>query len=113
MPQLAWEVQVAQWAAAVVPMLGVPHVCINNASSINCGRKQQLWEVNGGDFSRVMDVNVKGVQHVIRHFVSLMVELKRGVVINMSSNWGRTVSAMVGPYCTSKWAIEVSRCFEG
>ena len=29
-----------------------------------------------------------------------------GMVINMTSNWGRTVSAMVGPYCTSKWAVE-------
>jgi NADP-dependent 3-hydroxy acid dehydrogenase YdfG len=99
------EHQVASWATSVVPQFGVPHMVINNASSIN--QKQQLWEVNGTEFSKVMNVNVKGVQHVIRHFVSLMVELKRGVIVNMSSNWGRTVSAMVGPYCTSKWAIEV------
>jgi len=30
----------------------------------------------------------------------------RSVIVNMSSGWGRSVSPMVGPYCTSKWAIE-------
>lgn len=35
-----------------------------------------------------------------------MLELKRGVIINMSSDWGRSVSPKVVPYCTSKWAIE-------
>ena len=35
-----------------------------------------------------------------------MVAAGRGVVVNFSSGWGRSVSPEVAPYCTSKWAIE-------
>ena len=28
------------------------------------------------------------------------------MVVNFSSEWGRSASADVAPYCTSKWAIE-------
>jgi NAD(P)-dependent dehydrogenase (short-subunit alcohol dehydrogenase family) len=31
---------------------------------------------------------------------------KRGVVVNFSSGWGRSVSAEVAPYCATKYAIE-------
>jgi NAD(P)-dependent dehydrogenase (short-subunit alcohol dehydrogenase family) len=35
-----------------------------------------------------------------------MVAAKKGVVVNLSSGWGRGVSPGVAPYCASKWAIE-------
>jgi NAD(P)-dependent dehydrogenase (short-subunit alcohol dehydrogenase family) len=35
-----------------------------------------------------------------------MVERKTGVIVNLSSGWGRSASAEVAPYCASKWAIE-------
>jgi NAD(P)-dependent dehydrogenase (short-subunit alcohol dehydrogenase family) len=35
-----------------------------------------------------------------------MVKRRRGVIVNFSSGWGRSVSAQVAPYCASKWAIE-------
>jgi NAD(P)-dependent dehydrogenase (short-subunit alcohol dehydrogenase family) len=35
-----------------------------------------------------------------------MVAVGRGVVVNLSSGWGRSVSAEVAPYCATKWAIE-------
>jgi NAD(P)-dependent dehydrogenase (short-subunit alcohol dehydrogenase family) len=35
-----------------------------------------------------------------------MVEAKRGVIVNLSSGWGRSTSPEVAPYCASKWAIE-------
>jgi hypothetical protein len=30
----------------------------------------------------------------------------KGVIVNMSSGWGRSVAPDVAPYCASKWAIE-------
>src|SRR5207247_8749111 len=54
----------------------------------------------------LIDVNVKGVANVIRHFVPAMVARKSGVIVNFSSGWGRHVAADVAPYCASKWAIE-------
>jgi NAD(P)-dependent dehydrogenase (short-subunit alcohol dehydrogenase family) len=53
-----------------------------------------------------VDANIRGTQNVIRHFVPAMVARKKGVIVNFSSGWGRSVSPEVGPYCMSKWAIE-------
>jgi NAD(P)-dependent dehydrogenase (short-subunit alcohol dehydrogenase family) len=95
--------QVAAWAARVLSG-GVPDLVINNAGAIN--RIAVLWEVPAEEFSHVIDVNVKGVANVIRHFVPAMVERGEGVIVNFSSGWGRKTSPEVAPYCASKWAVE-------
>jgi NAD(P)-dependent dehydrogenase (short-subunit alcohol dehydrogenase family) len=35
-----------------------------------------------------------------------MVQRGSGVIVNLSSGWGRSVSPDVAPYCMSKWGIE-------
>ena len=35
-----------------------------------------------------------------------MIERGSGVVVNISSGWGRSAAAEVASYCASKWAIE-------
>ena len=55
---------------------------------------------------QLIDVNIKGVANIIRSFVPKMVAKNRGIIVNFSSGWGRSVAANVAPYCTSKWAIE-------
>ena len=54
----------------------------------------------------MLAVNVAGTVNVIRHFVPAMIERGRGVIVNLSSGWGRAAEAEVGPYCATKWAIE-------
>ena len=95
---------VSAWAARLLSECGLPDLLINNAAVIN--RNAPLWEVEPADFHHLMDINVKGVFHVIRSFVPAMVASKRGTIVNLSSYWGRSVSAEVAPYCASKWAIE-------
>jgi NAD(P)-dependent dehydrogenase (short-subunit alcohol dehydrogenase family) len=65
-----------------------------------------LWQVPADEFDAVIDVNVKGVAKVIRSFVPAMVARKSGVIVNLSSGWGRSTSPEVAPYCASKYAIE-------
>ena len=89
---------------ATMERFGALHVLVNNAGVIN--RNASLWEVPGEEFSHVVDVNVKGVANVIRHFVPAMVERGRGVIVNFSSGWGRSTAPEVAPYCASKWAVE-------
>ncbi len=101
---VALESQVEPWAARLLSSHGVPDLLINNAGVIN--QNAPLWQVPGDEFDRVFDVNVKGVANVIRHFVPAMIARKSGLIINLSSAWGRTVSSDVAPYCASKWAIE-------
>jgi NAD(P)-dependent dehydrogenase (short-subunit alcohol dehydrogenase family) len=96
--------QVKVWAEKTLAKLGTPDLLVNNAALIN--RNQRLWEVSAEEFSQVVDVNIKGVVNVIRHFLPSMVAKKRGVIVNLSSGWGRSTAAEVGPYCATKWAIE-------
>ena len=83
---------------------GPPDLVLNNAGVIN--RNARLWEISEREFSQVIDVNIKGIANVIRHFVPEMLKRKRGVIVNFSSGWGRSTDAEVAPYCATKWAVE-------
>jgi NAD(P)-dependent dehydrogenase (short-subunit alcohol dehydrogenase family) len=96
--------QVATWVKRTLKDLGPPDLLINNAALIN--RTVPLWEISAKEFSEVIDVNIKGVVNVLRHFLPAMVERKKGVIVNFSSGWGRGTDANVAPYCATKWAIE-------
>jgi NAD(P)-dependent dehydrogenase (short-subunit alcohol dehydrogenase family) len=96
--------QVDAWARDVLASFGPPELLICNAAVIN--QNAPLWKIEVDDFSRVMDVNLKGVFHTIRAFVPAMVERKAGVIVTLSSGWGRSTSPEVAPYCCSKWGIE-------
>jgi NAD(P)-dependent dehydrogenase (short-subunit alcohol dehydrogenase family) len=98
------EHQVEQWAARVLSSRGAPDLLINNAAVIN--QNAPLWQVPAEEFDQVVDVNIKGVANVIRHFVPAMLARKGGVIVNISSGWGRSTDSEVAPYCASKWAIE-------
>jgi NAD(P)-dependent dehydrogenase (short-subunit alcohol dehydrogenase family) len=103
---------VRRWAAEVVEGWDShsrapdepPDLLINNAAVVN--HNAPLWKVPRDEFSRVIDVNIKGVYNVLRHFVPLMVERRKGVIVNFSSGWGRSTSPEVAPYCATKYAVE-------
>jgi NAD(P)-dependent dehydrogenase (short-subunit alcohol dehydrogenase family) len=96
--------KVAIWAARILENDSPPDLLINNAAVMN--RLAPLWEQDDREFTRLVDANIRGVQNVIRHFVPAMVAKRRGVIVNLSSGWGRSVAPEVAPYCMSKWAIE-------
>ncbi len=101
---IASDAQVQRWATRVIKTHGAPDLVLNNAALIN--RNAPLWKVSTKEFSDVIDVNIKGVANVIRHFVPAMIERQRGIIVNFSSGWGRSADAEVAPYCATKWAIE-------
>jgi NAD(P)-dependent dehydrogenase (short-subunit alcohol dehydrogenase family) len=96
--------QVARWAAACIETAGPPDLLLNNAALIN--RNAPLWRVPVTEFDAVIDVNIKGVANVIRHFAPAMIKRGSGVIVNFSSGWGRATDPEVAPYCATKWAIE-------
>jgi NAD(P)-dependent dehydrogenase (short-subunit alcohol dehydrogenase family) len=95
---------VKSWASRILSSHGPPDLLLNNAGVIN--RNAPLWEIGASEFSKVIDVNIKGVANVIRHFAPAMIKRGRGVIVNFSSGWGRSTDAEVAPYCATKWAIE-------
>ncbi len=101
---VADEKQVEAWAKDLLATVGPPDLLINNAALMN--RPAPLWEVPSDEFSSLINVNVTGTFYVIRQFLPAMVERGQGVVVNLSSGWGRSTSPEVAPYCATKWAIE-------
>jgi NAD(P)-dependent dehydrogenase (short-subunit alcohol dehydrogenase family) len=95
---------VEAWAGRLLAEGLVPDLVFNNAALINDAAP--LWEIEAETFDRIVDVNLKGVAAVIRHFVPAMVERDRGVIVNLSSGWGRGTSPGMAPYCATKFAIE-------
>lgn len=98
------DAAVANWASETIAAGLVPDLLLNSAAIIN--QNNFLWNVPSDEFSRIVDINIKGVFHVIKHFVPPMIERRSGVIINFSSGWGRSTSPEVAPYCATKYAIE-------
>jgi len=101
---VARDSDVAAWAKEVLESHGAPDLLLNNAALIN--KNAPLWNVPAKEFDAVVDVNIKGVANVLRHFVPAMNKKKSGVIVNFSSGWGRSTAPEVAPYCATKWAIE-------
>jgi len=101
---VASDEQVQAWAKRLFKSHAAPDLVLNNAAVINSNAP--LWNVSSEEFGRVIDVNIKGVASVIRHFVPEMIERGSGLVVNFSSGWGRSTDSEVAPYCATKWAIE-------
>lgn len=96
--------KVELWSDRVIGMHGAPDFLINNAALMN--QPAPLWQVPTAEFDKLLAVNVGGVANVIRAFVPAMIKRGTGVIVNLSSGWGRSVSPEVAPYCATKWAIE-------
>jgi NAD(P)-dependent dehydrogenase (short-subunit alcohol dehydrogenase family) len=98
------DAAVRAWAERLRAAHGPPDLLINNAALIN--HPAPLWEVPAEEFDSLLRVNLGGMVNVIRHFVPAMIEAGRGVILNLSSGWGRVTSPEVAPYCATKWGVE-------
>ena len=96
--------QVKEWADSIIDQFGAPDLLINNAAVINSNAT--LWDSDVDEVRTLFDVNIQGVFHCIKAFVPAMVANESGIIINLSSGWGRSTSPEVAPYCASKWAME-------
>jgi len=95
---------VRAWADEMFESFGVPDILVNNAAVMNT--PASLWETDPVQFKKLIDINVTGSFNVIHAVFPEMLKLNKGIVVNMSSGWGRFTSPDVAPYCTSKFAIE-------
>lgn len=83
---------------------GSPDLLINNAAVIN--HPAPLWQISAEEFDQLTATNINGTANMIRHSVPHMISSNHGIIVNLSSGWGRGTSPRVAPYCASKWAIE-------
>ena len=80
---VADEQQVKAWSINVLKEYEPPDLLINNAAIIN--QPAPLWQISTEDISQLIDVNIKGVIHIIHHFVPPMVGKEKCIIINLSS----------------------------
>lgn len=83
--------------------LGDIDVLINNAGVGVVGLQENF---SADDFQRVFDINVFGVQRMIRAVLPQMRAQGAGLIVNVSSLLGRVTIPFLGPYNATKWAVE-------
>ncbi|MBS8227485.1 SDR family oxidoreductase [Vannielia litorea] len=100
---VADEAQVAALVAATLEETGRLDLLVNNAGLID--PIARLGESTPEAWGRVVDVNLKGVYHGLRHAIPAMVAQGGGTVVNISS--GAATSALEGwsHYCATKAAV--------
>ena len=94
----------ARMAAAATEAFGRVDVLVNNAAVLL--ERAPIPRLPAAHWEETLRVNVGGVANMLRRVVPGMERRGEGVVINVSSGWGRFAAADVGPYCASKFAVE-------
>ena len=79
-------------------------VLINNAG-LAVGL-DPIHEGNIDDWERMIDTNIKGLLYITRLISPIMVERKKGHIINLSSIAGKEAYALGNVYCASKHAVQ-------
>ena len=75
----------------------------------NAGLASGLSTIQDGDiddWEKMIDTNVKGLLYITREIAPLMVESKKGHIINIGSIAGKEVYANGNVYCATKHAVD-------
>ncbi|MDX2128817.1 MAG: SDR family oxidoreductase [Chloroherpetonaceae bacterium] len=94
---------VANGVNSTITQLGGLDVLFNNAGVGTLGI-QEFYTT--ADYQKLFEVNVFGVQRMMRAVAPYFREQKKGLVIYTSSLLGRIALPFYGPYQSSKWALE-------
>lgn len=105
------EEAVEALAAATVERFGRIDVWVNNAGTIAYG---PFEDIPSEVFRQIIETNLMGQVHGARAALPRFREQGHGVLINMSSVWGRVSTPQVTPYIVSKNAVRAfSECLAG
>ena len=108
---VADEEAVEGLAAATVERFGRLDVWVNNAGTIAYG---PFEEIPSEVFRQIIETNLMGQMHGARAALRRFRRQGSGVLINMSSVWGRVSTPQVTPYIVSKNAVRAfSECLAG
>jgi len=97
--------QISSLVHACEQKLGPITLLVNNAGIGNPGFGP-AHEKSESDWDRVFDTNLKGVFLVTRAVAPLMIQRRRGDIINIGSLAGKNTFAGGGLYCASKWGLQ-------
>ena len=108
---VAEEEAVEAFAAATEERFGRIDVWVNGAATMAYGNFE---DIPSEVFRKVVETNLMGQVHGARAALRRFHSQGSGVLINMSSVWGRVPSPQVTPYVASKHAVRAfSECLHG
>ena len=96
---------VSRVVQAVEEKLGPISLLVNNAGIGNPGFGP-MQDKSENDWDRVLSTNLKSVFLVSRAVAPLMIQRRRGDIINISSLAGKNTFAGGALYCASKWGLQ-------
>jgi len=99
---VADEAQTRSMVDKVKSELGRVDILVNNAGVMLLG---PIDGANTEDWRRMVNINVLGLMYATHAVIPLMKAQSSGHIVNISSVAGRTVSANVGVYNATKWAV--------
>lgn len=97
------DASVASGVAAAQDRLGRIDALVNNAGVGAHGLQENF---SAEDFRRLFEINLFGVQRMIRAVLPEMRAHGEGLILNVSSLLGRVALPFYGPYNATKWALE-------
>jgi len=97
--------QISALVQATEEKLGPITLLVNNAGIGNPGFGA-IQDKSESDWDLVLDTNLKSVFLVSRAVAPLMIQRRRGDIVNISSLAGKNTFAGGGLYCASKWGLQ-------
>lgn len=91
--------QVKETVSRIKADFGTVHILVNNAGITRDGLLLRMKEE---EFDTVLDVNLKGAFHMIRHLAGIMIRNREGCIINITSVSGMMGNAGQCNYSASK-----------
>lgn len=101
---VAVESEAAHMVDYTVEHFGGLDAVVNNAAILS--PPAPILETPADTWREVLEVNVVGTVNVIRQALPALEANGGGLIVNLSSTWGRTAARDVAPYCASKFAVE-------
>ncbi len=96
------EKQVKSMIETAKKTFGTIDVLVNNAG---IALKKQIQDYKLAEVQKMFDVNTIGAILVSREVAKLMINEKSGIIVNISSIWGKVGGSMESVYSASKGAI--------
>lgn len=62
-------------------------------------------DISPDDFDKMIDINIRGVYHMVHSVAPIMKQQRFGYIFNLASNSGKRPLAGVGAYCLSKFGV--------
>lgn len=95
--------------AAVQAVADKIHAQVNKVDILinlaGIGIIKPLEKLSAEDFSKTVDVNLKGAFHLFKSFIPPMKEAKKGLVINLPGVLGKTPMKGAAAYAASKYGL--------